>query len=366
MAAAKDYYQVLGVPEGASEADIKKAYRGLAKQYHPDRNPGNAAASERFKEIGEAYGVLSDSEQRKRYDTMRKYGAFGDGLRGFGRGPQQQPGQGGVKFEDVDFGGFPGFGGLGDLFSSIFGRGKKGAAAESIEVTAEIPFRVAVLGGKVPVTVSVTEPCGTCRGTGAAPGATVNTCQECKGSGTVTFGQGGFAVSRPCPACRGRGKTPSQNCQTCAGQGEVAANKRLMIAVPAGTDSGQRVRLKGQGQRGPDGSAVGDLLVTFQVAPDRFFRRKGSDIYCTIPVNVAQAMLGTKIKVRTVEGRHVVLKVPAGTQPGRKFRIRGQGVEKNSKRGDQIVEIAVTIPENLTAEQQAALKAFADEARLSH
>ena len=365
MAAAKDYYQILGVPEGASEADIKKAYRGLAKQYHPDKNPGDNAAAERFKGIGEAYGVLSDAEQRKRYDTMRKYGAFGDGLRGFGRG-QQQPGPGGVKFEDVDFGGFPGFGGLGDLFSSIFGRGKKGAAAEPIEVTVEVPFRDAVLGGKVPVTIPVTEACSSCRGTGAAPGATVNTCQECKGSGTVTFGQGGFAVTRPCPACRGRGKVPSQNCGTCAGQGEVATNKRLMITVPAGADSGQRVRLKGQGQGNPDGASAGDLLVTFQVAPDRFFSRKGSNIYCTIPVNVAQAMLGTKIKVRTVEGLHVVLKVPAGTQPGRKFRIRGQGVEKNSKRGDQIVEIAVTVPEELTAEQEAALKQFADETGLRY
>jgi molecular chaperone DnaJ len=365
MAAAKDYYQVLGVPEGASEAEIKKAYRNLAKQYHPDRNPGDNAAAERFKEIGEAYGILSDAEQRKRYDTMRKYGAFGAGVGGFGRG-QRQPGAGGVKFEDVDFGGFPGFGGLGDLFSSIFGRGKKGAAAEPIEVTAEIPFRVAALGGKVPITVSVTEACSTCGGSGAAPGATVNTCQECKGSGTVTFGQGGFAVTRPCPACRGRGKIPSKNCGTCAGQGEVAANKRLMITVPAGADSGQRVRLKGQGQKGVDGGSAGDLIVTFQVADDRFFRRKGSNIHCTIPVNIAQAMLGTKIKVRTIEDRHVVLKVPPGTQPGRKFRIRGQGVEKNNRRGDQIVEIAVTIPEKLTAEQENALKQFADKVELRY
>ncbi len=364
MAAAKDYYQVLGVPEGASESEIKKAYRGLAKKYHPDMNPGNAAAAERFKEIGEAYGVLSDAEQRKRYDTMRKYGAFGAGVGGFGRG--QRPAGGGPKSEEVDFGGFPGFGGLGDLFSSIFGRGKKGAAFEPIEVTVEIPFRVAALGGKVPVTVSVTEACARCGGSGAAPGATVNTCQECKGSGNVTFGQGGFAVTRPCPACRGRGKVPSQSCTTCAGQGEVAANKRLMINVPAGADSGQRVRLKGQGQRNPDGGPAGDLVVTFQVAADRFFRRQGSDIHCTVPVNVAQAMLGTKIKVRTVEDRHVVLRVPPGTQPGRKFRVRGQGIEKNNRRGDQIVEIAVAIPERLTPEQEAAMKQFADLAELRY
>jgi molecular chaperone DnaJ len=360
MAGAKDYYQVLGVPEKAPEADIKKAYRSLAKQYHPDRNPDNNAAAERFKEIGEAYSVLSDPEQRKRYDTMRKYGA---GLGGFGRG---QAGPAGTRFEDVDFGGFPGFGGLGDLFSSIFGKGKRGASAEPIEVTAEIPFNVAVRGGKVPITVGVTEACPACGGSGAAPGASVNMCQECKGRGAVTFGQGGFAVTRPCPACRGRGKVPSTPCSKCGGQGEQSVNKRLLISVKPGTDSGQRVRLKGQGQRNPDGGSTGDLLVTFQVASDRFFRREGLDLHCAVPVNVAQAMLGTRIKVRTIDGRHVVLKVPPGTQPGRKFRIRGQGIQRNEKRGDQIVEISVTIPETLTDEQREALKGFADQTHLKY
>jgi len=363
MAAAKDYYQVLGVPEGATEAEIKKAYRNLAKQYHPDRNPNNDVASERFKEVGEAYGVLSDAEQRKRYDTMRKYGAFGAGVGGFGRG---QPGGGSTRVEDFDLGGFPGFGGLGDLFSSIFGRGKRGASAEPIEATVEVPFRTAALGGQVPVTVSVTETCVACGGSGAARGASVNVCSECKGRGTVTFGQGGFAVTRPCPACRGRGKVATESCSTCAGQGEVAANKRLLVTVPAGSDSGQRVRLKGQGQRSADGAQPGDLVVTFQVAPDRFFSRKGLDLYCTIPINVAQAILGTKIKVRTLDDHHVVLKVPPGTQPGRKFRIRGQGIEKNKNHGDQIVEIAVAIPERMTEEQEAALKEFADRAELRY
>jgi molecular chaperone DnaJ len=358
MPAAKDFYQILGVPEKASEAEIKKAYRRLAKQYHPDRNPNDKPSAERFKEIAEAYSVLSDAEQRKRYDTMRKYGA---GIGGFGRG---QPKGDSVRFEETDFGGFSGFGGIGDLFSTIFGKGKREASAEPIEVAAEIPFRVAVRGGKVPVTVGVTEACPTCGGSGAARGASVNTCQECKGRGSVTFGQGGFAVTRPCPACRGRGKVPSQPCGTCGGQGDVAVNKRLLITVPAGADSGQRVRLKGQGQRNPDGGPAGDLLVTFQVSDDRFFRREGLNLICTVPLNVAQAMLGTKVKVRTIDGKKVALKIPAGTQPGRKFRIRGQGVEKNNKQGDQIVEIAVAIPENLTPEQQEALKQFANATQL--
>ncbi|MBE0593073.1 MAG: J domain-containing protein [Gemmatimonadales bacterium] len=364
MSPAKDYYRVLGVAESATEAEIKKAYRGLAKKYHPDANPNNDSATERFKEVGEAYGVLSDPEQRKKYDMMRKLGAFapsgGFGPRTGGRGGA------GAKVEDLDFGGFPGFGGLGDLFSSIFGKGKRSAEPDPIEVTATIPFRTAVLGGKVPVTIGVNEACPVCGGSGAAPGAKVNICDECKGRGAVTFGQGGFAVTRPCPACRGRGKIPSESCAQCAGQGEVAVQKRLLVTVRPGAESGQKVRLKGQGQRHPDSGPPGDLLVTFEVEPDRFFRREGLDIHCSVPVNIAQAMLGTKIKVRTVKGRQFVLTVPAGTQPGRRFRVRGHGIEKSNAKGDQIVEVQVTIPDRLTPEQEAVLKQFADATDLKY
>jgi molecular chaperone DnaJ len=364
MAPAKDYYQVLGVPADATEAQIKKAYRGLAKKYHPDANPNNDAATERFKEIGEAYGVLSDPEQRKKYDMMRKLGAFAPS--GGFRPRPGGPGGPGPRVEDIDFGGFPGFGGLGDLFSSIFGKGKRSASPELIEVTATIPFRTAALGGKVPVTIEVSEACPTCGGSGAAPGAKIAVCDECKGRGTITFGQGGFAVTRPCPACRGRGKIPSEACPRCGGQGEVRVQKRLLVTVRPGTDSGQKVRLKGQGQRHPDGGPPGDLIVTFEVESDRFFRREGLDIHCTVPVNVAQAMLGTKLKVRTVDGRRFVLTIPPGTQPGRRFRVRGHGIEKNNAKGDQIVEIQVTIPEKLTPEQEAALKQFADSTDLRY
>ena len=228
----------------------------------------------------------------------------------------------------------------------------------------EVPFRTAVLGGKVPVTVSVSEACPTCGGSGAAKGAKVATCGECKGRGTVSFGQGGFAVNRPCPACRGRGSVPSKCCDACSGGGEVDLEKHLMVSVEPGTDSGTRVRLKGQGQRHPGAGPPGDLVVTFQVTKDRFFRRDGLNLVCTVPVNFAQAALGTKIKVRTVDGKHVVLRVPGGTQSGRKFRIKGMGIERNGKRGDQFVEVTVTVPERLDPKQEKKLKEFAEAAGL--
>ncbi len=359
MAQQKDYYRTLGVPEAATADEIKKAYRKLAKKYHPDRNQGDKAAGERFKEISEAHSVLSDAEKRKQYDRLRKYGAFAGGAsrspRGGGAGP---------KFEEFDLGGF---GGLGDLFSSIFGgEGKKPdtGRGESVEVVVTIPFRVAALGGKVPVTVPVTESCPTCHGSGAAPGAQLTTCTECKGSGQVSFGYGGFAVKRPCPACRGKGRIPSQRCGTCQGAGEVRVEKRLMIDVPPGTDDGTRLRLKEQGPKGAAGA--GDLIVAFQVEPDRFFARDGLDVICRVPINVVQATLGTKLKVRTLDGKHVVLKVPPGTQPGKKFRIKGQGIEKNSTRGDQLVEVAVEVPSRLSPEQEAKLKEFANAAGLKY
>ncbi len=361
MAPAKDYYQVLGVSDKASADEIKKEYRSLAKQYHPDANPNNKAASERFKEISEAYSVLSDPDQKKKYDTMRKFGAFAGGPRSWGSRAGRA---GSTKFEDMDLGGFSG---LGDIFSSIFGKGgKRSGEVEPIEQTVEIPFKVAALGGKVPITIPVTEACPTCGGSGAAPGAQVSTCQECGGRGTVSFGQGGFAVNRPCPACRGRGRVASQACGRCAGGGEVSIDKKLRVTVPPGTDSGHKVRLQGQGQRNPTGGRPGDLIVTFKVKADRFFRRQGLDIHCTIPLNFAQAALGTKLQVRTIHGQKVVVKIPPATQPGRKLRIKGQGVDRNGRKGDQFVEIAVKIPEDLTPEQQELLEKFAAKADLKY
>jgi molecular chaperone DnaJ len=230
----------------------------------------------------------------------------------------------------------------------------------------EVPFRVAMLGGKVPVTLPVTEACPTCAGSGGAPGATWSTCPECNGRGTISFGQGGFAVNRPCPQCRGRGKIPSQPCPTCRGAGEVRTERRVMITVPPATETGSRVRLRGQGQPAGPGSPPGDLIVTFQVQPDRFFRREGLDILCDVPINVAQATLGTRLRVRTLDGKKVMLRIPAGTQPGRKFRIKGQGLERNGRKGDQLVAVQVSIPAELSPEEQELFRKFADQTGLQH
>jgi len=356
--AAKDFYQVLGVTDRATPAEIKKAYRRLAKQYHPDANPNNPQASELFKQISEAHGVLSDPEKRKKYDTMRRLGAFEPAGRGGAGAPR-----GGETFDFGDFGSM----GLGDIFSSIFGRGKREEPkGESIETELEIPFRTAALGGKVPVTLTVNETCAVCSGSGAAPGAAVSQCPECKGRGTISFGQGGFAVNRPCPMCRGRGKVPSQKCPSCDGVGVTRTERRVMITVPPGTDSGLRIRVRGQGGSGPEGTPRGDLLVTFQVQPDRFFRRDGLDIVCDVTINLAQAVMGTRLRVRTLDGKKVVLKIPAGTQPGRKFRIRGEGIAKGERRGDQYVTVQVALPEQLSPEQAELFKRFTEAAGMPH
>jgi molecular chaperone DnaJ len=363
--AAKDFYQVLGVSDAASQGDIKKAYRRLAKQYHPDANPNNTSAAERFKEISEAHSVLSDSEKRKQYDQMRRLGAFDGGPRRSSGGPRPAGAPGDVGAEGFDFGDF---GGLGDIFSSIFGRGGRQAEprGESLEAMVEVPFRVAALGGKITVTIPVTEPCPTCSGSGGAPGATWSTCPECNGRGTISFGQGGFAVNRPCPQCRGRGRIPSQPCPTCRGAGDVRTERRIAITVPPATETGSRIRLKGQGEGSRPGGTPGDLIITFQVQPDRFFRREGLDVVCEVPLNVAQATLGTRLRVRTLDGKKVMLRIPPGTQPGRKFRIKGQGLEKNGRKGDQLVGVQVTVPNELTPEQQDLMKKFAESAGMTY
>ena len=379
---AKDYYNILGVPEGAAQDDIKKAYRKLAKKYHPDANAGDPAASDKFKEVGEAYAVLSDEAKRKQYDTMRRnpFGNFGFGGAGArpgsprpGSGGTAHPGDAGFTFEDLGD-----LGGLGDIFSSIFDRGGKrkqqragGPGARTVrgrdvEYLVEIAFGVAVRGGKVQLTVPMTDDCNVCNGTGAAPGARLQTCSECRGTGNVTFGQGGFAVSRPCPACLGRGQVPSERCSACNGSGQVSADRQIVLTVPAGVDNGSKLRLSGQGEKGGAGAAPGDLLITFKVQPHHFFRRDGLDIHCTVPINVAQATLGSKIRVRTVDDRKVALKVPPGTQSGTRFRIPGQGVEKSGRRGDQYVQVKVEVPAKLTEEQERMMKEFAEAGGLKY
>ena len=357
--ATTDFYAVLGVADSATADDIKKAYRRLAKQYHPDANQNDPNAAERFKEISEAHGVLSDPEQKSKYDRMRRLGAFG-GASARSSGAARPRPSGGTE-EQFDFGDVGSFG-LGDIFSSIFGRNRRGEESatrpEHVEVTVQVPFRVAATGGKVPVALTMSDACTTCGGNGAAPGASMDTCQECQGRGTISFGQGGFAINRPCPACRGRGSTPSRLCPTCSGSGEQRTRRDLLVTVPAATESGTRVRLKGQGPRNRAGSQASDVLITFQVEPDRFFGRDGLDITCTIPLKLSQAMLGTSVQVSTVRGGKVKLRIPAGTQPGRKFRIRGQGLSKGGQQGDQIVTVTVRIPEKLTESQREAFREF--------
>ena len=360
---ARDFYQVLGVPDSATPAEIKKAYRRLAKQHHPDANPNNPSAAERFKEISEAHTVLADPDKRKHYDQMRRLGAFDPAAR---RGPSSgsRTGAGSAGTDGSEFSDLGGFG-LGDIFSSIFGRTRQEAEeSQVLETVVEIPFRIAALGGKVSVRIPVTESCHTCSGSGAAPGAKVAACTECNGRGTVTFGQGGFAVSRPCPKCRGRGKIPSTPCPSCQGAGEVRVEREVAITVPPATETGAKLRMRGQGQASRPGAPTGDLIVTFQVQADRFFRRDGLDLHCEVPINLAQAVLGTRLRVRTLDGKKVVLRVPAGTQPGRRFRIKGMGLAKGERQGDQLVQVQVQIPEVLTPEQEALLKQFAESAEM--
>jgi molecular chaperone DnaJ len=377
VAQTKDFYSVLGVSSSASQDEIKKAYRKLAKKFHPDANANDPKAAERFKEISEANNVLSDAEKRKQYDEMRRLGAFegfsgargaGGPPGGFGGGrPGAGPGAAGFDFSNVDIGGL---GGLGDLFSSIFnqsgrstgapGRGRAPERGQSVETRVEIPFRTAVTGGKIPVTLEVTEECQTCHGSGAAPGASMKICPECSGRGTVSFGQGGFAVNRPCPVCLGRGQVPSQPCPTCNGTGEVRTRKKVMITVPAGSDTGTKVRLKGQGGRGANGGVAGDLIVEFVVQPDRFFKREGLDLVASVPLNIAQATLGSRISVRTIDDKKVAIRIPPGTPSGKRFRVRGQGVQKGAERGDMIVEVTIATPEKLTEEQEKMMRDFAE------
>ncbi|HEX6536398.1 MAG TPA: J domain-containing protein [Gemmatimonadaceae bacterium] len=377
MAQSKDFYAVLGVSASATQDEIKKQYRKLAKKYHPDANQNDPKAAERFKEISEAYNVLGDAEKRKQYDEMRRLGAFG-GFGGEARRGGARPGAGarggqgagfpggaGVHFEEFDIGGL---GGLGDLFASMFGGGRPaggGARAagpergQSVEAQVSIPFRTAALGGKVPITLEVNEECPTCHGSGAAPGASFKTCPECNGRGTISFGQGSFAVNRPCPLCLGRGQVPTERCPTCHGSGETRVRRTVNITVPPGTDTGTRVRLSGQGGKGANGGPPGDLIITFQVEPDRFFKREGLDVIATIPLNIAQATLGSKVSVRTLDGRKVTVKIPPGTPSGKRFRVRGQGIEKDGQRGDMLIEVTITVPEKLTAEQEEMMKQFA-------
>lgn len=353
----RDYYEVLGVRKGASDAEIKKAYRKLAKENHPDLNPGDAAAEARFKEANEAYEVLSDSDKRQRYDQFGFAGVDPNyGAGGFGGG-----------FD----GGFD-FGDLGDIFGSFFGGGFGGGRTrngpqrgESIRMRMNLTFEEAAFGCEKEVTVERVEQCDACHGSGSAPGTTPETCSACGGSGQVQQRRqtpmGVFATTGPCPNCGGKGKIVKTPCGDCSGSGRLRRRKTVKVSIPAGIDDGQTISLRSQGHAGKNGGGAGDLLLVISIAPHELFKRDGIHVYCDAPITFTQAVLGGEMEITTIDGK-VKYEIPEGTQTGTTFRLRGKGIPQvNGRgRGDQYVTVYIETPRNLTREQKEALKKFSE------
>jgi molecular chaperone DnaJ len=360
----KDYYAALGVSKTATQAEIKKAYRKLARQHHPDANKGDAASEEKFKEISEAYDVLSDETKRKEYDEARTL--FGGG--GF-RMPRGGAGGNGVPFDLGDlFGGAGGAGGgLGDIFGTIFGgrgrpqAGRRGADAET-EVT--LSFDDAARGVTVPLQLASTGPCPTCHGSGAKPGTSTRVCPRCEGTGSSTRNAGGFAFAEPCRECRGRGLLVDDPCGTCSGVGQTVSTRTIRTRIPAGVADGGRIRIPGKGQPGLNGGPAGDLIVHVHVQSHGVFGRKGDNLTLTLPVTFPEAALGATVKVPTLDGPPVSVKIPAGTTSGRTLRVRGKGVtRRDGTHGDLLVTVEVAVPTSLTDEAKAALTSYAETQR---
>ena len=356
----KDYYKSLGVSKDASQAEIKKAYRKLARQFHPDANKGDQSAEERFKEISEAYGVLSDESKRKEYDEARTL---------FGGGGFRVPGGGagdGVPFDlsDLFGGGGGGSGGLGDLFGGIF-RNRGGATAArrggDVEADVTLSFDDAVHGVTVPIQLSGTGSCPTCHGSGAKPGTATHVCPRCSGTGMSSRNAGGFAFAEPCRECRGRGLLVDDPCPTCHGSGQALSTRTLRARIPAGVADGQRIRLAGKGQPGAGGGPAGDVVVNVHVRPHAVFGRKGPNLTLTLPVTFPEAALGATVKVPTLDGPPVSVKIPPGTTSGRTLRVRGKGVAKrDGSKGDLLVTVDVAVPQKLSDEAKAALASYAE------
>ena len=356
MAEKRDYYEVLGVEKSASEGEIKKAYRKLAMKYHPDQNPGDKAAEEKFKEINEAYEVLSDADKKARYDQFGFAGVdpnFGAGGGAYGSG----------------FSGFDGFD-LGSIFGDFFGGGAAGSGGQrrsgptrgqNLGVELEITFEEAAFGCEKEITFGRIEPCSTCGGSGCKAGTQPETCSRCGGRGTIRTQQNFMGMTMqsesPCPTCGGKGKLIKEPCTTCKGKGKVRRNKTMKVQVPAGIDDGQSFRLRGEGNCGSNGGPCGDVLVTVTVKPHAIFERDGANVLCEMPITFTQAALGAEIEVPTLDGK-VRYTIPEGTQTGTVFRLRGKGIPMlNSKtRGDQLVTVVVETPTKLTREQKELLK----------
>jgi molecular chaperone DnaJ len=345
-----DPYTTLGVPRTASEAEIKKAYRKLARELHPDRNPGDAAAEERFKDIQTAYDLLSDTEKRKQYDTFGQSGANPYG--GFQN----------VRVENVDLGDLSDlFGGIGGLF----GRGRRGGERPrpqrgvDLESRVRISFEDALKGATVRVPVEVETACHVCGGTGADPGTTPKTCPQCQGSGVVSDSHGLFALSQPCPRCRGNGVIIEKFCKSCRGTGRERVTKRYQVKVPAGAKDGTRIRLRGKGEPGRYGGPAGDLFVVVQVDPSPLYERRGADLVLDVPVTYPEAALGATVQIPTPDGP-VALKVPAGSESGKLLRVKGRGAPKlnGGGRGDLLARVKVSVPQKLSKAEKEALEGY--------
>ncbi|MCR5094156.1 MAG: molecular chaperone DnaJ [Lachnospiraceae bacterium] len=352
----RDYYEVLGVAKGASEDDIKKAYRVLAKKYHPDMNPGDASAAEKFKEASEAYAVLSDPEKRRQYDQFG-HAAF-DGAGGFGGG--------GFDFSGADFGDI-----FGDIFGDFFGGGRRSGASRNgpakganIRTSVRITFMEAVFGVEKELELTLKDPCPKCKGTGAKPGTTPETCTKCGGKGQVVFTQQSFFGTvrnvQTCPECGGSGKMIKAKCDNCRGTGYVASRKKIQVSIPAGIDNGQSVRIRDKGEPGINGGPRGDLLVEVIIADHPIFQRDGYNIYSAVPMSYAVAALGGTVLIDTVDGK-VAFDVKAGTQTDTRVRLRGKGVPSlrdRNVRGDHYVTLIVQVPDKLSKEAKDLLKQF--------
>ena len=358
MAEKRDYYEVLGIQKGASEDEIKKAYKKLARKYHPDMNPGDKEAEEKFKEVNEANEVLSDPEKKARYDQF-----------GFaGVDPNYGAGAGGGAYG----GGFD-FGDLGGIFGSFFGGGFGGQRrnpnapqrGESIRASVSISFTEAAFGCEKSVTIERSEQCPTCKGSGCAPGTTPEICPDCHGSGTVQTRRqtpmGVFASNGPCRKCGGTGRLIHQPCSDCRGSGAVRKRRTIKVNIPAGIDHGQTISLRGQGGAGKNGGPAGDLLITVMVQPHEIFRRDGVDVFCEAPITFTQAVLGAELEIPTIDGK-VKYSIPEGTQTGTVFRLKGKGVPvlNGRGRGDQYVTVVIETPRSLNKEQKEALRRFSE------
>lgn len=349
----KDYYRTLGVARDAPPEEIKKAYRQLALKYHPDRNPGNKDAEEKFKEAAEAYSVLGDAEKRSTYDRFGADGLRGQGFSGFDSSVFED-------FEDI-LGNFFGFG-FGDLFGGRSrGRGARRSRGRDLALEVEIGLEEAAHGVEKEIKLTRAEKCPVCAGTGRKPGTQSAACPTCGGHGQVRYQQGFFTMARTCPRCQGEGQINASSCENCQGKAHVREKRALKVRIPAGVEDGSRLRLAGEGEAGDEGMPSGDLYVVTRVRKHPFFEREGNDLACEIAVSFTQAALGARLEIPTLEGTEV-LKVPAGTQPGEVLRIKGKGVQDVSgrRRGDLFVKVLVRTPDGLSKDQKALLTKLAE------